>query len=397
MSRSRALFLLASSLLVLFIVVGSMLGASAGDEDERGDSLYKYLSVFTEALSLVQQAYVEDIDLETLMAGALDSTTEALDPFSLYLPAGEVERYLKAREVGTRLSGILLLKERGIAFVASVEPGSPGAEADLQVGDVVSEIDGKSTREMPLWEIQEVLGAESGTQVTLGLLHQGESKEVDLTLGSFDPPRAGLDTVEGARLLRVGGLLPDDVEPIRDALERATREEVKGLAVDLRGVAGGDPQTAYQVAGLFAQGELGTLDHRGEAVETFTSDESEPLWKGRLVVLINRGTLGAAEILATVLHQKANGELVGEPTFGYAGRQDIAELPSGGRLIYTDAFYTGPDRIALQDRIEPDLRVTYGSRTFDEREIPLRELILKRGLRRLTEDPAEETPQREAA
>lgn len=396
MNRSRALFFLASSLLVLFIVGGSLLGASAGDEDERGDSLYKYLSVFTEALSLVQQAYVEDVDLETLMAGALDSTTEALDPFSLYLPAGEVERYLKAREIGTRLSGVLLLKERGIAFVASVEPGSPGAEAEIQVGDIVSEINDKSTRKMPLWEIQETLGAEPGTQVKLDMIQQGEDKEVEITLGSFEPPHAALDTIDGARLLRVGGLLPTDLDPVRQALERATREEVEGLAVDLRGIAGGDPETAYQIAGLFVQGELGTLDHRGEAVETFTS-EAEPLWQGRLVVLINRGTLGAAEILATVLHQKADGELVGEPTFGYAGRQDIAELPSGGRLIYTDAFYTGPDRVALQDRLEPDLRVTYGSRTFAEREIPLRELILKRGLRRLTEDPAEETPQREAA
>lgn len=395
MNRSRVLFFLASSLLVLLIVAGSLLGAAGGDDD-RGDSLYKYLSVFTEALSLVQQAYVEDVDLETLMAGALDSTTEALDPFSLYLPAGEIERYLKAREVGSRLSGVLLLKERGIAFVASVEPGSPAAEAGLQVGDIVTEIEGKSTRKMPVWEIQELLGGEPGAQVKMNLIHQGDRQQAQLTLGAYEAPHAALETVEGQRLLQIGGLRPTDVEYVRSALERATREAVTGLAVDLRGIAGGDPDSAYQIAGLFTQGELGTLDHRGEALKTFTSD-AEPLWRGRLVVLINRGTLGAAEILAAILHQKADAELVGEPTFGYAGRQEIAELPSGGRLIYTDAFYTGPDRVALQEGLEPDLRVTYGSRAYDEQDVPIRELILKRGLRRLTEDQEEEKPQREAA
>lgn len=395
MNRSRALFFLASSLLVLFVVGGSLLGASSNDDDG-SDSLYKYLSVFTEALSLVQQAYVDDVNLESLMAGALDSATEALDPFSLYLPAGEVDRYLKAREVGTRLTGLLLLKERGIAFVASVEPGSPAAQAELQVGDVVAEIEGKSTRKMPVWEAQEILGGEPGSVVTLKVLHQGDEKDVELTLGPFEAPTPSLDTVEGARVLRVGGLRAGDFDPLRAALERAQREGVERLAVDLRGIAGGDPATAYRVAGLFAQGELGTLDHRGEVMETYTSDDP-PLWQGKLVVLVNRGTLGAAEVLATVLHQKIDADLVGEPTFGYAGRQDVAELPSGGRLIYTDAFYTGPDRMVLEDGLTPDVRVSYGSRTFEEREIPLYELILKRGIRHLMEDEPEEEALSEAA
>jgi len=387
MNRSRTLFFLASSLLVLFIVGGSLLGA-AGD-DENDGSLYKYLSVFTEALSLVQQAYVDEVDPDSLMAGALDGTTEALDPFSLYLPQEEVERYLAAREVGTRLSGLLLLKERGIAFAASVEPGSPAAEAGVQVGDIVTEINGRTTRLMPVWEMQEVLGGEPGSKVRINLIHQGDQEQIELVLGPYEPPDAGLEIVDGAWVLKVGGLRPAAYEKIRDLVARAGREGVDGLVVDLRGIAGGDPETAYRIAGLFHRGELGSLDHRGEAIRTFTSDE-EPQWRGKLVVLVSRGTLGPAEILATVLHQKVEAELVGEPTFGYAGRQDIAELSSGGRLIYTDAFYTGPDRTALHESLEPDVRVTRSSRSFDERELPLQELILQRGIRRLLGDEEDE-------
>lgn len=395
MTRSRALFFLASALLVLFIVGGSLWGAS-GDEGDDG-SLYKYLSVFTEALSLVQQAYVDDVDLETLMAGALDSTTEALDPFSLYLPPGEVERYLEAREVGVRLSGLMLLKERGIAFVASVEPGSPAEEANIEVSDIVTEINGENTRVMPVWEIQEVLGGEPGSTVRLSVLHQGDRRDVELTLDTYEPPTASLKTVNGAPVLRVGALRPANLDSVRAGLEQAAAEGAEGLVLDLRGVAGGDPETAYRVAGLFTRGELGILNRRGLPLETFTSD-AEPLWRGRLVVLVSRGTLGAAEVLARVLQQKADAELVGEPTFGYTGRQDIAELPSGGRLIYTDAFYTGPDGKVPEDGLEPDERVSYTSRGFDERDLPIRELILQRGIRLLLEeDDEEEEPQREAA
>lgn len=394
MTRSRALFFLVSALLVLFIVGGSLWGAS-GDEGDDG-SLYKYLSVFTEALSLVQQAYVDDVDMETLMAGALDSATEALDPFSLYLPADEVEPYLKAREVGVRLSGLMLLKERGIAFVASVEPGSPADEAGILVSDIVTDINGENTRVMPVWEIQEILGGEPGSKVRMSVLHQGDRDEVELTLGTYQAPTAHLEKVDGAPVLRVGTLRPANLQSVRAGLEQAAAERVGGLVLDLRGVAGGDPETAYRMAGLFTQGELGILNRRGLPLKTFSSD-AEPLWRGRLVVLVSRGTLGAAEVLARVLQEKAEAKLVGERTFGYTGRQDIAELPSGGRLIYTDAFYTGPDREVPEGGLEPDERVSYTSRSFDERDLPIRELILQRGIRLLLEDDDEEEPQREAA
>lgn len=397
MTRSRVLFFTVSSLLVLTIVGGSLMAAS--DRGDRGeDSLYKYLSVFTEVLGLSRQAYVEDVDVDTLMTGALDGATEALDPFSLYLPEDEVERYLGARERGTRMSGLTLLKDRGIAFAAAVEPGSPAAEAGVRVSDIVTTIDGRSTRLMPVWEIQEVLAADAGTPVELELLRQGQKVEATLVLERFAPPSAGLKRLDdGMGMVQVGGLLPSAEMVLRATLEEAARKGEERLLLDLRGVAGGDPETAYRVAGMLASGELGRLDRRGESVETFQS-EGEPIWQGRLVVLVDRGTLGAAEVLATVLRQKAGAELVGEPTFGHAGRQALADLSSGGRLVYTEAFYAGPDGEPLMDSLEPDVRVSGRSRSFAEREVPIHELILREGIERLRAEPEEETePARAAA
>lgn len=396
MTRSRLLFFCVSSVLVLTVVGGSLLAASSsGGPGE--DSLYKYLSVFSEVLGLSRQAYVEEVDVDQLMTGALDGVTEALDPFSLYLPEDQVEQYLTARERGTRMSGLTLLKDRGIAFAAAVEPGSPADEAGVQVSDIVTGIDGRSTRLMPVWEIQEILGAEEGTPVRLELLRRSEPVETTLVLHRFAPPPAGLKRFDdGLGMVQVGGLLPSAETALRATLSEAARRGDDRLMIDLRGVAGGDVETAYRIAGMLSTGELGRLDRRGESLETFRAD-GEPVWQGRLVILVDRGTLGAAEVLATVLRQNAGAELVGERTFGHAGRQALAELPSGGRLVYTDAFYTGPDGEPLVESLEPDLQVSGRSRSFADREVPVHELILREGLERLRAEPEEDEPIRAAA
>lgn len=396
MTRSRLLFFCVSSVLVLTVVGGSLLAASSsGGPGE--DSLYKYLSVFSEVLGLSRQAYVEEVDVDQLMTGALDGVTEALDPFSLYLPEDQVEQYLTARERGTRMSGLTLLKDRGIAFAAAVEPGSPADEAGVQVSDIVTGIDGRSTRLMPVWEIQEILGAEEGTPVRLELLRRSEPVETTLVLDRFAPPPAGLKRFDdGLGMVQVGGLLPSAETALRATLSEAARRGDDRLMIDLRGVAGGDVETAYRIAGMLSTGELGRLNRRGESLETFRAD-GEPVWQGRLVVLVDRGTLGAAEVLATVLRQNAGAELVGERTFGHAGRQALAELPSGGRLVYTDAFYTGPDGEPLVESLEPDLRVSGRFRSFADREVPVHELILREGLERLRAEPEEAEPARAAA
>lgn len=397
MNRSRTAFFICSAIVVLSLLSGSLLGAVADGEGSGDDSLYKHLSMFTEVLSLIRQAYVDAPDLEALMAGALDGTTEALDPFSLYVPEAEVEPFRQAREIGTRLSGLTLLKERGVAYVVAVAPGSPAAEAGIEPGDLVTEINGRNTRVMPLWEVKEELAQTAGTTVDLDLLRLGEPVSARLTLASFTPPAPALERVEGVPVLRIPSFLPETPARVRELLEQVRAEGGDRLVVDLRGIAGGDPEMVYPVAELFAGGELGALTAKGKRLSEYRS-EAEPVWSGSLVVLVTRGTLGPAELLAEVLRQAAGAELVGEPSFGWAGREEWADLPSGGRLFYTGAFYTGPDGEPLNEGLEPDLRVDRTS--FNERELPIDELILDRGVervRQLAGEPAEDTAEAAAA
>jgi carboxyl-terminal processing protease len=375
MNRSRLLFLFASSALVLTILSGTLLGAPAreGDDD---DSLYKYLSVFTEVLRLVRQAYVDETDLEALMNGALDGTPDALDPFSMYVPEEAVDGYLAARRLGSSRSGLRIAKERGVAFVVAVQEGGPAATIGLHQGDIVSRIDGQSTRELPLWKLEERLTAPAGTKVELEVLRAGETQDLVLELAEFEPPVAYLDVAEGVPLLRIAGFTEEAPKRVRELLSGVAGSE---LLIDLRSVAFGEVEEAYEVAKLFADGELGFLVKRDQKLESYSNGATRS-WRGEVAVLVDRGTQGAAEVFAQVLRQRADAKLVGQPTFGFAGRTKIIELDAGGSLVLTEAFFTGPDGEPVDEGVEPDVAVGDRARSFKELEESIEDLILKRAL-----------------
>jgi carboxyl-terminal processing protease len=388
MSRSRIVFFLVSSMLVLPMLADTLLRAADRAEKPDEDSFYKYLSVFTEVLGLVRQAYVDSPDMDVLMSGALDGTTDALDPFSLYVPPSEVETYLAARAVSRRQSGLILLKEHGIVYVVATEKGSPAELAGVKPGDIVAKVGDRTTRIMPLWEMQEVLAAKPGTKVVLELIRLGEAVPTTIELKAFDPPPVSLTEVEGVPLLRIPSFEKETAAQVKAALEGAGAKTRQGLIVDLRGVSSGEPEAAYETAKLFANGDLGALLRRDKELETFRGSD-KPVWQGRTVVLVDRSTLGAGEVLASILRQKVKAELVGERTFGHAGRLGTAELSNGGRLLFTEAFFTGPDKAPLKDALKPDLLVDERSRTYLEKDVPMTELILRRGIRRLLGDETE--------
>ncbi len=398
MSRGRLVFICFSLTVVLCVAGTTMLAAKNRQNDDGADSLYKYLSVFTDVFSLVNRAYVDELDTEELMAGAFEGAVDALDPFSLYIPADRVESYQATIEIGRRRSGIVLLKERGVAYAVAVEEGSPAAGAGIEGGHILSRIQGQRTRQMPLYEIQAILSGAPGTAIEVERIEpRGQKVTVSFELADYTPAAVELEVRRGVGVLRLPGFhadTPGGVESSLQALAAGPEAlpdltETDKLVVDLRGVAGGDAATAYRIAGFFAAGELGALTRRDEAVELFDGGAS-PLWQGDIAVLVNRGTQGAAEVLTSVLQQSTGAKLVGERSFGHSGRQQQLELSNGGRLQITDAFYTGPDRKPLNDGLTPDVRV----RPDPDEEDPSADPALERSLKLLL---GEEDVEEEAA
>jgi carboxyl-terminal processing protease len=351
-----------------------------------------------------------------------------------------VAGYVKALAAGKSLSGLALLKERGATLVMSVEKGSPADAAGLKASDLVAKFDGTSTRTTPLWEMQEALAGAPGTRVSLEVIRLGLPVQASFDLKPFTPPAVSLSQVsetpeageaaetsaaakapatgagaagkqhaappkappagredKTASVLRIPSFRPGTADQVRGELgargtaghtpATAGSPETHRLLIDLRGVSSGDPEQAYEVAKLFAGGELGAMLRRKQELRRFESSDT-PVWHGRLVVLVDHGTAGPAEVFASVLRQRAGAELVGERTLGYAGHRTSADLSTGSRLFFTDAFYTGPDRKPINEPLKPDLLVSERNRTLLEKDLPMSELILRRGVRHLLDEPA---------
>ncbi|HUP24231.1 MAG TPA: S41 family peptidase [Thermoanaerobaculia bacterium] len=359
-SSSRIAFLALSALLVVPLVGSGLARAgSSGQEDD----FYKHLSVFTEVLRLVRTVYVEPTDIDMLMAGALDGTTDALDPFSLYVPAEHATGYQRVAAVGRNRSGLLVLKERGVAYLAAVDEQSPGASAGVRRGDILAKIgpaaqERASSRDLPLWRIRQLLAGEPGQKLELEVVRQGEALTVELTLGSYSPPEPRLREVSGVSVLRLASFAPQALRSLDEILARAKAANLP-LLVDLRGVAGDDPEQGFEAAKSLTSGELGKLlDRKGVVVQAFRADR-EPLWTApALGVLVDRGSQGAAEVFAAVLRQRVGAVVLGEDSFGHAGRTTRVNLSSGAFLELTDAFYSGPDGVRITESLEPDLAVS---------------------------------------
>jgi carboxyl-terminal processing protease len=355
LGRSRGIFVIVSVLVLLPIAAGSISRAIAQADAEGDDSLFKHLSVFTEVVSLIQRSYVDETSIGDLFAGAFEGTTDALDPLSTYVPAFAVDDYRRATLVGSSKSGVTMAKDSGITFVIGVEADSPGEAAGLESGDVLAKIDGRSTREIPLWELEILLAGDSG-KLELGILRRGQTITATLELSDFTRSQPGAEVRKGVPVVRITHFASDTAQRIEHLLESSEITAAEELILDLRGVAGGSPEAAYETAGLFTRGELGGLRSRSSEVAAFSSDEP-PKWEGSAVLLTNGGTQGASEVFVAALKELPNIQVVGSPTFGHAGRQASRPTPGGAVLFYTDAFFFGPDGEILDRGIEPDVVV----------------------------------------
>jgi carboxyl-terminal processing protease len=371
---SRLLFMALSVVCLAPFVVGSLIAA----ETDQEDSLFKQLSVLSEVLTLIQRTYVDDTAIRDLLDGALEGTTDALDPMATFVPADFTQTYAETRRVGSSRSGLLVARDRGVAYAVAVAEGSPSATAGVEPGDVISAVDGVSTRNMALWRLHGILAGAPGTQLELELLRNGQSRAATLELGAFEPPGPSLTFSEDVAVLRIPGFDAMTTGAVRDLIADSIGGQEE-LIVDVRGAAGGLPEVAYEIAALFAKGRLGALSSRDTELRSFDSD-LPPLWQGTIAVVVDGATQGPAEILATVLKQSTSATLVGEPTFGLAGRVDLIDLPSGGQVLMTDALFAGPDGQPIDERLRPDETVRSSLRSLGDGDEPVQDLMLRRAV-----------------
>jgi carboxyl-terminal processing protease len=346
-SRAKYLVVVSSTLLVLLLLLGTVLGK--GTSTSEGP--YRQLSVYTEVLSRIKSEYVEEPDMKSVTLGALNGLLESIDPFASYLNADQYKEYQKHDDAKGDV-GLILSKRFGYIGVVSAVPGSPAAKAGLSTGDIIETIKGVGTRDMPLAYATLLLRGAPGSTIDITVLrHRPEPQKMTLTRAALNPPPVVSKVMPNdVGYIRPEILSADRVQQIAADLRDLESKGAKRLVLDLRQCAVGDPADGVALADLFLDKGLVTyLQGQRLARQDFKADASKVVWKLPVVVLTNRGTADGAEIATAALEDNNRAQVVGERTYGDASLLRALTMDDGSAIILSVAKYYSPSGKAIQD------------------------------------------------
>ncbi len=361
----KILLLAVSVALVLTVFLGvNSNGVSAAASGQ--DGAYRQINVYSEVLRHIQTDYVTDPNIPAVTNGALRGLLESLDADSSYLSPEDYKAY-KADQGGKAQAGINVSKRYGYATVVSVVPGGPADKAGLVDGDILEAIEGQDTRDISLAMIRLMLEGAPGSTLTVGVVRSSrtEPDKISMTRSLQAPPPVAEALYENASILYLKPeiLDRDHVSEVETKLKGMQKAGNKKVLLDLRDAAAGDMTEAVRLANfLLKSGTIAMLEGQKFPKQVFTADPAKTIQAtAPVVVLVNRGTAGPAELVAAALLDNKRAEVVGERTFGEGTQQKTFDLPDGAALILSVAKYESPDGKKLQDDgVTPDVLVASG-------------------------------------
>ena len=384
-SRTRLLVLAISTPVIAFAIIGGYLGqALARDETIR------HLRIFEDVVSLVIDNYVEPVDVQKTMRGAMRGLADALDWDSAFLTADLVKVYEAGTSAGPADVGIELTRQYYLRVVA-VRDGSPAAGGGLRSGDFIRAIDGRATRDMTAFEGARLLRGAPGSKVAL-LVFRGNAAdphEITLTRARTSGPVLTSKMADASTgYVRLVEFTRDTRSRLKQAFDGLTRTGATRFVIDLRGSAIGDPDHGIDAARLFVRsGTLAVRETRGGR-EPVAAQPGDASLTAPVVLLVDQGTAGPGELFAAALDGHNRAELVGERTLGRAARQQLVKLPDGSGMLVSFLRYLTPSNEAIHERgLIPDVPVDQPDVEFGI-EPPPGDPTLDKALERLAERKA---------
>ncbi len=322
------------------------------------------LRTFTDVFNQARRNYVEPVDDRTLLDAAIRGMLADLDPHSAYLPPAEyaeLEDSSRGRYSGV---GISLDTATQKIVVDAVITDSPADKAGIDPDDIITAIDGVPVKGRFLPDAIEDMDGDPGSDVTLTVLKpDGEEKELALTREYILLPTLGFEMLEDDYgYFRMTTFHRDSATHLEEALQSIAAEgtELRGLVIDLRNNPGGVLQPAVAIAdGFLDEGLIVTTRGRNASMQMeFRAHSGDWLPGVPLVLLVDRGSASASEVLAGALQDNGRALVVGERTFGKGSVQSVLPLRNGGGIKLTTARYYTPSGQSIQARgITPDIEI----------------------------------------
>jgi len=389
--RNKFALILSSAALALYAGAGAWISTRA---QQPANDPNAQLRIFENVLQHIQQDYVDEPNMEKVRAGALRGLAYGLDPYSTYLTAEQVKQYGDEEKKSGPGIGAELSQVASYLYVIAPMKGSPADEAGIRSGDIVEYIDGKATRDISLYDAKQLLNGPSGTEVKLRVL-RANTKPLTLTVkrSSFRAPAAEARMEAGKiGIIKINSLDDGEAADVKSRVQDLLKQGAQKFVLDLRDTAGGSLTEGIAVANLFIKdGTIAqTIGRENKTLKTFPADSKNAIFAGPVVALVDNGTAGAAEVVASALLERNRGQVVGEKSFGSGTEQQLFTLRDGdGLLLTTVKWASGSGKPFLgEDRnhsgVTPSVEV---------KRPELADVVSPDDLTGNEEDPANKTPQ----
>jgi carboxyl-terminal processing protease len=362
--KERTLWIVVTAFLVAVIVLLSF--APRVLADNREAETQRLLSTFFEVFRFVQEHYVDEekVDPKNLVEGALRGMFEALDdPHSAYLSAEEM-RDLDDTTMG-RFGGVGLIItkiDRGVEVVSPIE-GTPAYRAGVNAGDLIVAVDGESVVDFNIDEVLAVLRGEPGSSVTMTIV-RGKNLRFDVRVvrDMIEVPTVRHDMIPGGiGYLRIIQFTPLTVDRVEEALRQFADSGYSSLIIDVRSNPGGLLSGVIDISDFFlSKGPIVSTRSRvpSENHVFYASSRNTVAAEDLpIVVLIDRGSASASEILAGALQDTGRATIMGENSYGKGSVQQIKRVGDAGFRLTMSRYYTPLGKNIDQIGISPDVPV----------------------------------------
>ncbi len=381
-SRVRLAVLLVSAPIVLLVAIGGFLGKASARDDS-----YQHLRVFEDVVSLILNNYVEGVNSDRIMKGAMEGLAEGLDPDSAYLTPAQVTTMMRPDSLPKGGVGLELTRQYYLRVVSARE-GSAAARAGLRPGDFVRAIDEKPTRDMSVVVGSRLLRGAPGTKVSLTILRGSAAEPHVIELVREDtaaPAMTRRQVSPGVWLVRVPIFSSATAEQLNAEVAAARKGGATNLLIDVRNNAEGSFDDGLAAARLFVPSGLLTTRETREGKTRVEAKPGDGAIDLPVTLLVDNGTAGAAELFASALSGNGRATLVGEHTIGRAATQELVKLPDGSALWLSTARYLTPKDVVLHEKgLAPDVPVDVPDVEFGT-EPPSGDPILDKAIAHLSE------------
>ena len=374
MEKERSSITWVSGLIVVCaLVLGLIIGKGVEKTGHASES-YEELKIFAEVLTQVKKHYVEEVQTNDLVHGAVRGMLKTLDPHSAYMTP-EMYKEMKVETKG-EFEGLGIqigIRDQHVIVIAPIE-GTPAHAAGIQTGDVILKVDETPTKDLTLMEAVQRMRGPKGTSVTLTVDREGAPETLSFTLIrdtiKIQSVRSRLldDRIGYVRISQFQESTPKDLDR---ELVKLQDEGAQGLILDLRNNPGGLLSSAVGVSEQFLQSDtlvVSVKGRDGRKDEYRASPPREPQ-DSPMIVLVNQGSASASEIVAAAMQDWGKAVIVGKTTFGKGSVQTILPLSDGSGLRLTTAKYYTPRGESIHSvGVKPDIVVEQKPITLDEEQ-----------------------------